>query len=178
MTKASNHPTDSSDEKKPSDGDTLSTQDSLNRVIKTLGGRHLIFRTQLDPWILIPKPYALISDFRGAVWFFYGLGQIWLTHKKYAEYDGWTARVSRLGSEKVKKLLDQLQGPITEFTHFCNEEGIEGTIVLDPGIIEFHWTFGYALKAEKEKPEKAHPVEAHFKTLVDAFLAAKSELRI
>lgn len=152
--------------------------ESLNKVIKTFGGRHLIFRTQLETWRILPRPYALISDFAGPVWFFYGLGQIWITHKKHKEYDGWTARVSRFGNEKVVQLLDHLETPITEFTHYCNEHGIEGTIVLEPGIIEFHWTFGYDLRAEKLKPEKASPIEDQFQTLVDAFLQAKGELRL
>ena len=150
----------------------------LNRVIKKFGGRHLIFRTQLESWNLIPKPYALISDFCGPVWFFYGMGQIWLTHKKARTYDGWTARVSRFGSENVIRLLDQLEDDITDFTHFCNEHGIEGTILLDPGIIEFHWTFGYELKQEKQKPERSNPLEARFKALTEKFLEAKQELRI
>ena len=70
----------------------------LNRVIKRFGGRHLIFRTQLgDSWRVLPKPYALVSTFRGPVWFFYGIGQVWVTHKKYREFDGWMARVPRMG---------------------------------------------------------------------------------
>lgn len=152
--------------------------DALNCVVKKLGGRHLIFRTQLTPWKIIPRPYALISDFSGPVWFFYGLGQIWITHKKYHEYDGWTARVSRIGSDKIQQLLDQLESPISSFTHYCNEHGIEGTIVIEPGIIEFHWTFGYDLPQEKRKPEKSLTIEKQFQQLVDEFMAAKSELRI
>ena len=156
----------------------LGTETSLNCVVNKLGGRHLIFRTQLETWHLIPKPYALISDFSGPVWFFYGLGQIWLTHKKYRDYDGWTARVSRLGSENVIKLLDRLEDSLVDFTHYCNVEGLEGTIVVEPAIIEFHWTFGYSLAKEKMKPEKSSMIEEKFNRLVEAFLEAKADLRI
>jgi hypothetical protein len=150
----------------------------LNRIIKRFGGRHLIFRTQLGGWRLLPRSYALVSDFCGPIWFFYGLGQIWLTHKKYQQYDGWTARVPRLGGGKVVQLLDVLKPALTEFTHHCNETGIEGTVVVEPSLIEFHWTFGYSLEKEKLKPEQSDVLDAQFKILVDAFLAAKKSLAI
>lgn len=156
----------------------LGSEAELNKVIKRFGGRHLIFRTQLQDWQWMPKPYALVSDFCGPVWFFYGLGQIWLTHRKHQVYDGWTARVSRFGGQQVVALLDELESPISEFTHFCNEHGIEGTILLDPGIIEFHWTFGYELKQEAMKPQQATLLEHQFQHLTDQFLKAKQELRI
>ena len=147
-----------------------------NRIIKRLGGRHLIFRTRSGKGSLLPRAYALISNFRGPMWFFYGLGQVWLTHKKYKEYDGWLARVPRVWSPKITSLLDRLETAITRFTHYCNENGIEGTIVLEPSLIEFHWTFGYPLAVEKEKKEHSNLVEGEFQKLVDAFLVARKEL--
>lgn len=166
---------------KPSPSTTTKSgenEGALNRIVKRLGGRHLIFRTQLKGWTLVPHSYALISDFRGAVWFFYGVGQVWVTHKVHREFDGWAARVPRLGGQKVTALVDRLADDIARFTHFCNQRGIEGTIVLETSVIEFHWTFGYSLKREKEKPEQADSLDHQFQKLVDAFLTAKAELRL
>ncbi|MFK7769830.1 MAG: hypothetical protein AB8B55_21660 [Mariniblastus sp.] len=145
----------------------------LNRIIKRFGGRHLIFRTQLGSWRLFPRPYALVSTFRGPVWFFYGVGQVWVTHKKYVAFDGWMSRVPRISRPKIVTLLDELNQPITEFTHYCNENGLEGTIVMDRNTIEFHWTFGYELEKEKMKTEQTQLLDEPFKKLVDAFLVAK-----
>ncbi len=168
---------------KPAEKDvteTLSISSSgehvLNRIIKRFGGRHLIFRTQLGKWSLIPRPYGLVSTFRGPVWIFYGVGQVWVTHKKYREFDGWLARVPRISAPKIVKLLDVLDPQLTQFTHHCNENGIEGTVVLEPHTIEFHWTFAYPLKDEKQKKENADLLDAQFQRLVDAFLIAKDEL--
>ena len=150
----------------------------LNRIIKRFGGRHLIFRTQLGKWTVVPQPRGLVSTFRGPMWFFYGLGQVWVTHKKYHQYDGWLARVPRVWAPKITLLLDKLEPQLTEFTHHCNEHGIEGTVVIEPNIIEFHWTFGYPLKKEKQKIEHANMLDTQFKQLVDAFLVAKEELKL
>ena len=111
-------------------------QSPVNRVIKRFGGRHLIFRTSMESgWRILPRSYALVSDFTGPVWFFYGLGQIWVTHKKFKRYDGWTARVPRFGGAKFVDLLSKLESDLIEFTHHCNENGIEGTVVLEPSLI-------------------------------------------
>ena len=52
---------------------------------------------------------------------------------------GWTARVPRLGGAKFVDLLTKLESELIEFTHHCNENGIEGTVVLEPNLIEFHF---------------------------------------
>ena len=159
----------------PSTASTETGDDKmLNRIIKRFGGRHLIFRTQLGSWRLFPRPYALVSTFRGPVWFFYGVGQVWVTHKKHTAFDGWMSRVPRIGRPKIVALLDSLTQPLTEFTHYCNEHGLEGTIVIDRNTIEFHWTFGYELEKEKMKVEKTELLDAPFQVLVDAFLVAKT----
>ncbi len=179
MTETADH----SDKPKPDEpnvtetsGISSSGEHILNRIIKRFGGRHLIFRTQLGKWSLIPRPYGLVSTFRGPVWFFYGIGQVWVTHKKYRAFDGWLARVPRIWAPKIVQLLDSLDAQLTQFTHHCNEKGIEGTIILDPHTIEFHWTFAYPLKEEKLKKENADLLDAQFKQLVDAFLVAKDAL--
>ena len=89
----------------------------LNRIIKRFGGRHLIFRTEMGSWRWLPRPYALVSTFRGPIWLFYGAGQVWLTHRKYQEFDGWLSRVPRLPAPKTLQLLDKLTDDLTEFTH-------------------------------------------------------------
>ncbi|MEM7783927.1 MAG: hypothetical protein AAF623_11285 [Planctomycetota bacterium] len=151
-------------------------QTIFNRVIKRFRGRHLIFRTQLDERVrLFPRPYALVSSFRGPVWFFYGLGQIWLTHQKYHQFDGWMARVPRVGSAKLKKLVDLLEKPLSEFTHHCNESGIEGTLILEPTTVEFHWTFGYSLDQEGQKEEACGLLDVPFERLIQAFMDVKGE---
>ena len=145
-----------------------------NRVIKRFGGRHLIFRTRIETgWHLLPRSYALISDFSGPVWFFYGLGQIWITHTKFKKYDCWTARVPRLGGSKLVKLLTALEPALITFTNHCNENGIEGTIVVEHDLIEFHWTFGYSLEKEKMKPEQSDVLDTQFNKLVEEFVASK-----
>ncbi len=158
--------------------DSLAADHALNRVIKRFGGRHLIFRTQLGKWSVLPRPYALVSNFRGPIWFFYGIGQVWITHKAYREYDGWLARLPRIWRPKLASLLDALESELTEFTHYCNEQGIEGTLVIEPNTIEFHWTFGYPLEKEKLKQENASLLESQFNSLAEAFLTAKNQLSI
>ena len=171
-----NHSSETSAEKPPAtNGQSDSSDQVLNRVIKRFGGRHLIFRTQLGKWRVLPRPYGLVSTFRGPVWFFYGIGQVWVTHKKYHEYDGWMARVPRIWAPKITSLLDQLEPQITEFTHHCNEHGIEGTLVIEPTLLEFHWTFGYPLEQEKLKTDHADMLDTQFHKLVEAFLAASEE---
>jgi len=148
----------------------------LNRIIKRFGGRHLIFRTEMGVWRWLPRPYALVSTFRGPIWLFYGAGQVWVTHRKYQEFDGWLSRVPRLPAPRTIELLDSLKDPLNEFTHYCNENGLEGTVVVEPKVIEFHWTFGYELMQEKMKTEKTDLLDAPFQKLVDGYLAAKKEL--
>lgn len=156
-------------------GQSDSGEQVLNRVIKRFGGRHLIFRTQLGKWKVVPRPYGLVSTFRGPVWFFYGIGQVWITHKQYHEYDGWLARVPRIWAPKITTMLDRLEPQITEFTHHCNEHGIEGTIVIEPTLLEFHWTFGYPLEKENLKTEHADMLNAQFHKLVEAFLVVSEK---
>lgn len=147
----------------------------LNRIIKRFGGRHLIFRTKTGGWWFTPTPYVLISSFRGPVWVFYGAGQVWLTHKKLREVGGWMARVPRFASTKVVNIVDNLESDLAAFTHFCNEHGIEGTIVVETKVIEFHWTFGDELDHEKHKKENAKALDAHFQALCDRYLEVTSE---
>ena len=150
----------------------------LSRVVKRFGGRHLIFRTQKGTWSVRPRPYALVSTFRGPVWFFYGLGQVWVTHKKYRDFDGWMARVPRVPAPKLIRLLDKLLSPLTEFTHYCNEHGIEGTIVIEANVIEFHWTFDYSVEKESMKQTHTDILDDPFQKLADSFRQAKTELAI
>lgn len=154
------------------DSNSKSTQPA--GFTRRLGGRHLIFRNHESGWSWIPRPYALISDFSGPVWFFYGLGQIWLSHQVVAEFDGWKARVPRIGGGKIKDLVSRLEPELTEFAHLCNEQGIEGTLVMELGLLEFHWTFDYDLKQERDKPEHADRIADRFQKLARAFEQASA----
>ena len=151
---------------------------SNNKVIKRFGGRHLIFRTDAGKKSVLPTPYALVSSFRGPDWFFFGIGQVFLTHEKMCEFERWGARIPRSGKARAKleKLLMQMEPELNSFIRYCNEHGIEGTIVVDSSVIEFHWTFGQELKDEKLKDQHKSPLETKFKRLVEAYLGEKSSI--
>ena len=150
-----------------------------NKIIKKFGGRRLIFRQKVGGWWLIPKPYTLVSSFRGPIWIFYGAGQIWLTHKKETEIEGWFVRRPRVASKTVSNILNEIMTPLTGFIKHCNDLSIEGTVVIEKKVLEFHWTFGNEpLEAEKKKPECTSSLENNFQELVDAFLAAKEKLAV
>lgn len=142
-----------------------------NRIIRRFGGRHLIFRTRVGGWQLVPHPYLLISNFRGPVWVFYGIGQIWLTHRKVRLIGSWIVRAPRLASARLLALVDRLQAPLEAFVRYCEEHGIEGTLVLEQKTIEFHWTFGQELAREKQKPDHSSDLETQFGILVAAYRA-------
>jgi len=150
-----------------------------SRVVKKFGGRHLIFRQKVGGWWVVPKQYLLVSSFRGPVWIFYGAGQIWFTHKKDMEVENWIVRRPRFGAKPIKDILNQILPKLCEFINFCNAQSIEGTIVIERKVLEFHWTFGNApLEKEKKKPENAETIESIFQELVDEFLQAKKTLGI
>ena len=133
-----------------------------DRVIKRFGGRHLIFRTSPGHYRVLPHPYVLISSFRGPIWVFYGVGQLWLTHRKSREYSGWLARVPRFRPGRVVEIVEKLTTELEQFTDFCNDAGIEGTILIERRVIEFHWTFGFELEKENQKREHCSLLEEKF----------------
>ena len=154
------------------------SKDTDNKVVKRFGGRHLIFRTNTGKKTILPKPYALVSSFTGPDWFFYGIGQVFLTHEKLCEFELWTARLPRSTKIKAKleKLLMNLEPELNGFIGHCNEHGVEGTIVVEENIIEFHWTFGHELEEEKLKDENKSPLEKKFDELVAAFSREKQTI--
>ncbi len=147
-----------------------------NKVVKRFGGRHLIFRTNVGKKSLLPKPYALVSSFKGSDWLFYGVGQLFLTHEDLGEFELWTVKVPRRVKPKaqLEKLLMALEPELCSFIGHCNEHGIEGTIVVEENVIEFHWTFGQELKEENLKDENKSPLDKKFDELVSAFLREKT----
>jgi hypothetical protein len=147
------------------------------RVIKRYGGRHLIFRTKKDGMTFLPRPYLLISSFKGAVWVFYGLGQIWITHKKIDRLEDWIVRSPRVRSQRLQRIYQALRPYLAEFIHFCNEKHLEGTLVLEPKVLEFHWTFGPERAIEKNKDEHADLMEVQFEQLVSQFRLLQDESR-
>ncbi len=146
-----------------------------NKVVNRFGGRHLIFRTNAGKKSILPKPYALVSSFSGPDWFFYGIGQVFLTHEKMGEFELWGARIPRSGKirAKLEKLLMQIEPELVSFIKHCNEHGIEGTIVIEENVIEFHWTFGQELEKEKLKDEHKSPLASNFDNLVTAYVREK-----
>ena len=161
--------------------DRVTTEDehnqAQNRIIKKFGGRHLIFRTEPSKWRVFPKPYVLVSSFRGPIWVFYGVGQLWLTHKKFHEIGGWMARTPRVRSQEVTQITESIEPELAQFIEFCNEHGIEGTVLIEKEVIEFHWTFGFELEKESGKEEHAEELESHFQSVVDAYQRAKLQLQ-
>lgn len=162
-----------------STNDSNSESSPLNRIVKRYGGRHLIFRTKLGGWWIVPHSYVLVSSFRGPVWVFYGAGQIWLTHKKHEQIGGWTARIPRFKSKAVTQILEAISSELETFINQCNELGIEGTVVIERKVIEFHWTFGHDDEVdERHKENSSELLDHHFQNLVNAYLAAKKELAL
>lgn len=149
-----------------------------NKVVKRFGGRHLIFRTNVGKRSILPKPYALISAFSGADWLFYGIGQVFLTHEELGEFEMWNARLPRApkARAKLEKLLMSIEPELNAFIRHCNEHGIEGTIVVEENVIEFHWTFGQELSEEKLKDEHKSPLDKKFDELVTAFVREKAHV--
>lgn len=145
--------------------------ESANKVVKRFGGRHLIFQACVAKKSLLPRPYALVSSFRGSDWFFYGIGQVFVTHRLLGEFESWEARVPRSSkpAAKLEKLLMELEPELGAFIRHCNEHGIEGTIVVEENVIEFHWTFGHELEQEKLKAENKSQLELKFDALVAEF---------
>lgn len=155
------------------------TAGAQNKIVKRFGGRHLIFRQKTGGWWIVPKPYILVSSFRGPIWVFYGAGQIWLTHKKVEQLKSWIVRKPRFASKTVTDILNQIKPQVANFVDYCNEHSIEGTLVIEKKVLEFHWTFGNApLPKEKEKPDNALDLDTIFKELVDSYLMAKTTLGV
>ncbi len=158
--------------------ETQTSADANNKVVKRFGGRHLIFRTNVGKKSILPKPYALVSSFSGPDWFFYGVGQVFLTHEELCEFELWNARVPRSAKSRanLSKLLMALEPELNSFIKHCNEHGIEGTIVVEENVIEFHWTFGQELEQEKLKDEHKSPLDKKFDDLVAAYVIQKQHL--
>jgi len=57
------------------------------------------------------------------------------------------------------------------FFYGIGKQNIEGTIVVEKGVIEFHWTFGHELETEKVKDENKSPLSVEFEALAKAFAA-------
>lgn len=161
----SSRPTMDSPLKAPIASDSLLMPAKFSRY----GGRHLIFRAKSDERSWMPRPYLLISPFTGPVWVFYGIGQIWLTHRKRERLENWWVRAPRIRSRRLWETYEQLKPHLLSFVQFCNSEKIEGTLVLEHKVIEFHWTFGPERAWEKHKVEHCERLEAQFQRLVDAF---------
>lgn len=142
---------------------------AASRIIRRFGGRHLIYRTRIGGWTVIPHSYLLISPIKGPVWIFYGIGQIWLTHRKSGRVGGWIVRSPRIASRILLGMVERLHPELEQFIAYCDEHGVEGTIVMERRVIEFHWIFGEELPDERDKPEQSRGLHVAFARLVEAF---------
>ena len=88
------------------------------------------------------------------------------------------ARVPRFVSSSVKKILERIEPKLAEFITFCNDKGVEGTVVVERKCLEFHWQCGVELDKEKFKRENSDELDRRFHELVDEFIAAKKEIGI
>lgn len=152
------------------------TDDSLTpgekKIIRRLGGHHLIFRLKKGPWWMIPKPYVLVSSIRGPLWVFYGIGQIWITHKKVKEIKNWSVRVPRFINKRLLQLVDRLEPEIEKFIDYCETEGLTATLVIERKIIECHWTMRQKEKKEEEADGSIHQIkiDERFNLLAQKFV--------
>ncbi len=144
-------------------------------IVHRLGGRHLIFRLNKGQglWRFVPRPYVLISCIQGPLWVFYGIGQIWLTHKKAKNIKDWAVRVPRFLSPSLIQLVDRLEPDIERFVDYCNDKGFTATLVIEKKVIEIHWTRRKTEPAEAEQkndqPEKT--IDEMFNELAQRFVA-------
>lgn len=140
------------------------------RVIRKARGRHLVYRKSHGSLWFLPHPYALISNIEGSLLAFYGIGQLWATHRKLRRINDWYVRVPRFISKRIISLIDELEPHIDDFIEAVEQLGIIGTLIIERRVIEFHWTVpgGSARTTDTE----AHPdsvIDAHFNRLASAF---------
>lgn len=83
------------------------------------------------------------------------------------------ARTPRVRSKEVTAITEKIEPELNSFIGFCNEHGIEGTVLIEKEVIEFHWTFGFELEQEAKKGEHADDLESHFQAVVEAYKKAK-----
>ena len=133
------------------------------KVIQKAGGRHLVFRIKRGPWWFLPKPYALISNIEGSILFFYGIGQIWVTHKKERRINDWMLRVPRFISKRINWLVNELQPEIVKFIDQIQEVEIIGTLIIERRVVEFHWT------VPRQQRHASVPDEDRVQIINDAF---------
>ncbi len=151
--------------------DDVDFNPAQKKVIQRLGGHHLILRLKKGRWWFVPKPYVLVSSIEGPLWVFYGLGQIWLTHKKVKYIKDWSVRVPRLVSGRLLDLIDRLEPDIENFIDYCNDQGLTATLVIERKVIECHWTLRRTEKQEENKGAHRKPdINSKFNELAEKFV--------
>lgn len=140
------------------------------RVIKRVGGRHLVYRVKEGAWRWLPRPYALISNIEGLILVFYGAGQIWVTHRKRHRINEWIVRVPRFASKRMVQIVQELETPISEFIEQVNDLDLIGTLILERRAIEFHWTVPRDKLGDRQPDvDREQVINASFNQLATAF---------
>lgn len=75
-------------------------------------------------------------------------------------------------------MVERLTTDLEAFIDYCNTTGVEGTLLIETRVIEFHWTFGFELEKENQKIENSNLLEEQFRKLSERFVAVREELRI
>ncbi len=140
------------------------------RIVRRAGGRHLVFRIQRPRNWLVPRPYALISNIEGPLWMFYGVGQVWITHRRIKRIRDWTLRVPRVVSHRIIELVGKLEQDIDRFISQIEDQDLIGTVLIDRRTIEFHWTVPRDQREDSTNASKRQAVvDLHFNQLATAF---------
>ena len=140
------------------------------RVMTRAGGRHLVFRINEGRHWFLPRPYALISNIEGSILVFYGVGQIWITHRKLRRINDWLVRVPRFVSKKIITIVDQLEPDIAEFIEHVQHLDLIGTLVVERKVIEFHWTVPRNRRDGSDpRPDPQPIIDLNFNQLATAF---------
>lgn len=139
------------------------------KIVQRAGGRHLIFRIKNERMSLLPKPYALISNIEGSIWIFYGVGQIWITHRKLRKIRDWHVRVPRLTSKRVIEIIEKLEKDIEDFIEHVDNQGLIGTLVVERKVIEFHWTVPKAVADTQPNLDRKTVIDLQFNKLATTF---------
>ena len=138
-------------------------------VIAKAGGRHLVYRINRGPWWFLPKPYAMISNIEGSVLFFYGVGQIWVTHKRIRRINEWWLRVPRFISKRLVGVIDTLEPQISEFIDRVDELEVIGTLLIERRVIEFHWTVPRGQRNDSNDARRKAVIDKEFNKLAKCY---------
>lgn len=152
-------------------GSATSDSDAVQkRIVTRAGGRHLVFRINEGRHWFLPRPYALISNIEGSILVFYGIGQIWVTHRKLRRINDWLVRVPRFVAKRIVRIVDGLEPDIAEFIEHIQHLDLIGTLIIERKVIEFHWTVPRNRRDGSDPlPDPQAIIDLNFNNLATAF---------